>query len=143
MEHNLQRFAISFCSLSNFSLLVLGLWLSDILLLLLLPLICCYMFAELPRAVSFHFAYTLAVLCGHSIWSVVELSLSFFNLSFNWKKVALQYCLDFCCTTTQISHNYICNFFKQTFHSSEINNREKNILACFILSYLVNVIWNI
>ena len=110
MEHNLQRFAISFCSLSNFSLLVLGLWLSDILLLLLLPLICCYMFAELPRAVSFHFAYTLAVLCGHSIWSVVELSLSFFNLSFNWKKVALQYCLDFCCTTTQISHNYIYIF---------------------------------
>ena len=46
-------------------------------------------------------------------------------------------------TTTQISHNYICNFFKQRFHSSEINNREKNILACFILSYLVNVIWNI
>ena len=46
-------------------------------------------------------------------------------------------------TMMQISHNYICNFFKQTFHSSEINNREKNILACFILSYLVNVIWNI
>ena len=91
--------------------MVLGLWLSDILLLLLLPLICCHMFAELPRAASFHFAYTLAVLCGHSIWSVVELSLSFFNLSFNWKKVALQYCLDFCCTTTQISHNYIYIYF--------------------------------
>ena len=32
----------------------------------------------------------------------------FFFLSFNWRKIALQCCAGFCCTTMQISHNYTC-----------------------------------
>ena len=28
-------------------------------------------------------------------------------LCFNWKIIGLQYCIGFCCTTTQISHNYV------------------------------------
>ena len=30
----------------------------------------------------------------------------FFNLFFNWRKIALQCCVGFCRTTAQISHNY-------------------------------------
>ena len=30
-----------------------------------------------------------------------------FNLFFNWKKITLQCCVYLCCTTMQISHNYI------------------------------------
>ena len=30
----------------------------------------------------------------------------FFKLFFNWRKTALQCCIGFCHTTTQISHNY-------------------------------------
>ena len=30
-----------------------------------------------------------------------------FNLLFNWRKFGLWSCIGFCCTTTQISHNYI------------------------------------
>ena len=32
----------------------------------------------------------------------------FLNLFFNWRKIALQCCDGFCCTTTEISHNYTC-----------------------------------
>ena len=28
------------------------------------------------------------------------------NVSFNWRKIALQYCIGFCCTTMQMNHNY-------------------------------------
>ena len=30
----------------------------------------------------------------------------YFNLLFIWKKIAIQYCVGFCHTTKQISHNY-------------------------------------
>ena len=32
----------------------------------------------------------------------------YFKKNFPWRIIVLQYCIDFCCTTTRISHNYMC-----------------------------------
>ena len=33
----------------------------------------------------------------------------FLNLFFNWRNIALERCISFCCTTVRISHNYACS----------------------------------
>ena len=37
---------------------------------------------------------------------IAKISFSFFKINFNWRKIALQWCVGFCHTTAQISHSY-------------------------------------
>ena len=39
-------------------------------------------------------------------WCLIEFFF-FFYLTFNWWKLAIQFCVGFCCATMKISHNYI------------------------------------
>ena len=42
------------------------------------------------------------------LWTILQFLRNFHLIysCFNWKKITLQWCVDFCHTTTQISHNY-------------------------------------
>ena len=43
---------------------------------------------------------------GFNLSDTCLMTVSFFNLFFNWRKIALQCYVGFCRTTTQMSHNY-------------------------------------
>ena len=40
------------------------------------------------------------------IYCIKCMNLFFYNLFFNWRKIVLQYCVGFCHTTIQFSHNF-------------------------------------
>ena len=40
--------------------------------------------------------------------SIYQKRTPYFKKNFPWRIIVLQYCVDCCCTTTRISHNYMC-----------------------------------
>ena len=59
----------------------------------------------------------------HVYWKTIVLFCFFFNLVFNWKNVALQYSINFCCLTRWTSHNcfVIIYIFLKTFSWSIVD----------------------
>ena len=73
----------------------------------------------------------------------------YFYLFSNWWKIGLKVCIGFCCTTTQISHNYICISSLLSFpplilsHTSSSSQSTRLGSLCYLTTsyYLVYIWW--
>jgi len=82
--------------------------------------------------------------CSRALES--EVLVFFFNLFFNWRKIALQYCVGFYHTATQISHNYTYIPSLMSLlpfpHPSSPSQSAKLIAASYQLSILHMIVYN-
>ena len=75
-----------------------------------------------------------------------EVKSFFFNLFFNWRKIALQYCVGFCHPTMRISHNYtfitsVLNLLPSPSHSSRPSQSARLGFLCYTAtSYQLSVL---
>lgn len=67
-----------------------------------------------------------------------------FNLFFNWRKITLQCCVCFCCTTMQISHNYVYILSLLSFLPRRSSQSSRLRSLCYIvISHQLSILYMI